>query len=373
MSTSIVRRASTYLLVLFPKVLEFVRRATIARDRLYSVMDVLFQPMYYVFFKDSAQPYPLHWINNRATGSAQTYLVYNAETKRFFEWDSSTGETLTEGEYLTPNMPIPVLSLEILDRDDKVHYDLTDYIESMSLTESITTKVRYPLSIQHIVAVWSQSSRIIPDKDRFYLRYVNSSGETLVTDIRFYTTAEPSPVLLQEPEEDESTPSTPVKEDEAAAPAEAASDAAVQPVAAPLLSTDYKFPIEVFNDIMTTGGTLTMDGPDAWPASDTMHRVVFLGAAGSGKSTACAALLGKEVNHDLDTMAFSEYVNAKDKMIYIFDSPGAFPAHYTNRARHYILFSDKFLTQEQLNSFLPGTSFKRFTTQEKLKEYLDSL
>lgn len=154
------------------------------------------------------------------------------------------------------------------------------------------------------------------------------------------------------------------------------------PVSAPAASAPTgPFEIEVFNDILSTGCAFQMGKPvEPRAGNPTITKVVFVGASMSGKSRALATLMGKESAENTPTIGvnFDVYTNAKGRKIQIWDT-AADPRFRiktpicTKTSEHYIVFSDNFFQQRHLSDFEPGTHFKRFTTQENLKAYLDSL
>lgn len=147
----------------------------------------------------------------------------------------------------------------------------------------------------------------------------------------------------------------------------------------PTVPKPERLPIEVFNDILSTGATI--GGPSQPPqTTPAVIKVVFVGESGSGKSRALDKLMGKECDQHVPTIGvnFEFYTNAKGHKIQIWDTAGqsrfrTITSTYYKGVDHCILFSGHYLTQNDLDLFQPDTCFKRFTTQEALKAYLDSL
>ncbi len=152
-----------------------------------------------------------------------------------------------------------------------------------------------------------------------------------------------------------------------------------QPQPQPTVPKPERLPIEVFNDLLSTGATI--GGPSQPPQkTPAVIKVVFVGQSGSGKSRALAKLTGKDSDQHAPTIGvnYDFYVNAKGHKIQIWDTAGqerfrTITNAYFKGVDHCILFSGHYLKQNDLDLFQPETCFKRFTTQEKLKEYLDSL
>jgi hypothetical protein len=141
--------------------------------RLSNAFDTLFSPRYFIFFEGTHTPHMFHITNPRASGSAAPNLMYNADTHLFFPW--SLGYTFEELQQLK-HRTTGVLSIELVDKDTNlVHYDLTDFVESVRYVEA--DDAGEP-SIWHIISAWTISSGIVPCQERLLARYVDSSGET---------------------------------------------------------------------------------------------------------------------------------------------------------------------------------------------------
>jgi len=123
------------------------------------------EPRIYYFLKGYTTPYHEHAVNIHASTSASVDFVYNAENKTFHDVSE-----FTVAKYL------PILSLEII-RDDEAVYDLTDFIESMTVIADVSA-FRYP-SVSQIVNAWAIGSQIVFDPAiDFKVRCVSSEGET---------------------------------------------------------------------------------------------------------------------------------------------------------------------------------------------------
>ena len=123
------------------------------------------EPRIYYFLKGYNTPYHEHAVNIHASTSACVDFVYNADNKTFHDVSE-----FTVTKYL------PILSLEIV-RDEEAVYDLTDFIESMTVVADVSA-FRYP-SVSQIVNAWAIGSQIVFDPAiDFKVRCVSSEGET---------------------------------------------------------------------------------------------------------------------------------------------------------------------------------------------------
>ena len=140
------------------------------KNKLNASYNLLLNENIYTFLNNSVYPYD----NNYKIDSPA--LIYNMDKNLFY--NSSSLLQLDLGTVV----PIPILSLEIVDKNDKTLYDLTDFIESMryiKLSDSYTSP-----SIGHIISVWQLHSKIILDTNNVCVIYINNSGNTVGIDIR---------------------------------------------------------------------------------------------------------------------------------------------------------------------------------------------
>ena len=140
------------------------------KNKLDTILNLLVNERIYKFLKDSVYPYDNNYNMDKPA------LMYNMDKNLFYNSGS-----LLQLELGTP-LPIPILSLEIVDKNDKILYDLTDFIESMryiKLSDSYTKP-----SIGHIISVWQLHSKIILDTSQVCVIYINNNGDTVGIDIR---------------------------------------------------------------------------------------------------------------------------------------------------------------------------------------------
>jgi len=156
----------------------FLKRIVKMWNDLDDILNMMFSPKFYMFFDDSVFPYEFRISQARASGSAIPSLIYNTDSKLFFPWseEASFNEIMQNDSY-----ELPVLSLEIVDKDGKVAYDLTDFIEKIKYIDMSGAEIP---AIGHIIAVWQLSSKIILDTHQFSVRYIDANGNTLKTHLR---------------------------------------------------------------------------------------------------------------------------------------------------------------------------------------------
>jgi hypothetical protein len=92
--------------------------------------------------------------------------MYNADTRCFY-LDDTTGISKR----------LPILSLEIIDSDSEVVFDLTDYVETVRYYgNSLPT-------ISELVVAWSLGSWIVLDTTKYKARYITQTCDTVTVSI----------------------------------------------------------------------------------------------------------------------------------------------------------------------------------------------
>ncbi len=145
--------------------------------RIVRVLNMVFRPDYYIFFEGSAAAHRFYDTQFWASGSATPELMYCASTKTFFPWIPRHG-THPKFDILGIKelyRPLSLLSLEIVDSNDKVFYDLTDFLETLRHVE--VTGFSGP-SLFHILSAWTLSSGIVPNLITHSVRFIDSDGES---------------------------------------------------------------------------------------------------------------------------------------------------------------------------------------------------
>lgn len=137
--------------------------------------NALVKPADYVFFEGSLVPYPLNATAYYATGSAAPELLYCADTKTFYPFVPRT-EIGTLKETMAHRLSCPtVLSIELVDGEGRVAYDLTDFLETVRIADV----EGYPTpTLYHYLSAWTLSSQIVPDYNRLGVRYIDGNGES---------------------------------------------------------------------------------------------------------------------------------------------------------------------------------------------------
>ena len=143
--------------------------------RIVTAWEALTQPADYVFFEGSATPHILRSTAYHASGSAPPELIYCADTKSFYPFVPHTPveeiKTTTSHRMACPT----ILSIELVDGENRVAYDLTDFLEGIRFAEV----EGYPApNLYHYLSAWSLASHVIPDYSRLGVRYIDSNGES---------------------------------------------------------------------------------------------------------------------------------------------------------------------------------------------------
>lgn len=166
----------------------------------------VFRPKYFIFFENIPVACNPSDISLYASGSARPQWLYDAKTKTFYAWDDGLHQSLPMGVHGGNFKNLPVLSLEIVNTEEiKVQYDLTDFLEEVTVYES---NARDPLpSLEHVLAAWTTHSHILLDSHKFKARMIDVMANTIeepITDRRPLDIAlglnkDVLPVKLEEP------------------------------------------------------------------------------------------------------------------------------------------------------------------------------
>jgi len=162
-------------------------------------LDFLFSPNIYIFFDKYPAPFPARSLRLESVHSAKPSILYNADALLFFPQNNETGSPHIED---AKSSRLPLLSLEIIDLDLTVIFDLTDYIERARYIRQDSTDCP---TISEIVMGWSVSAGLILDSDKYRVRYITNDGDTMIvsitdtSELEQVTTTDPSPSPGEKP------------------------------------------------------------------------------------------------------------------------------------------------------------------------------
>jgi len=109
-----------------------------------------------------------------ATGQSQPTVVYDADNHIFFKYDRTKPFNDVFADSVK-RKHFSILSLEIIDSSKRAYYDLGDFVEKLKYVEGVD------INLSHLVMAWSISSNILPDTERFSLRYIDMNGDSFET------------------------------------------------------------------------------------------------------------------------------------------------------------------------------------------------
>ena len=144
--------------------------------RTYGALCDMCYPPTYLFFPGNEVPYQYRLVNVDAAGSAKPEWSYVPETNQFVEWPFLDAADTKLSD------PLPILSMEIIDAEERVLYDLTDFIEKVK----VYTDKFYGASpcIAHIIGAWALSSGVVLDHVLdLKVRFINTSADTRLLSI----------------------------------------------------------------------------------------------------------------------------------------------------------------------------------------------
>jgi hypothetical protein len=125
------------------------------------IYEYICTPVLYGFYHGYDQPVPY-----RVTNVSKPYLFYDTERKIFFS-DYNTIDTIYS---------LPLLSIEILDINNSILYDLTNFIEDIRFAGTTAP------SISSIIMVWSTLNSIYLNPKFHEVRYIDAMGDIHESD-----------------------------------------------------------------------------------------------------------------------------------------------------------------------------------------------
>ena len=140
--------------------------------RIYSIIEQASKPNIYLFLENYPQPFPARLLDLDSPHTAPPELVYNADSTTFYPYKKdSTYETMIQ-EHKPKRLP--VLSIEILDGESNVIFDLTDFIDRVRFINISGTDIP---NISEIISAWSIESYVVLNKNNYNVRYIMNDGE----------------------------------------------------------------------------------------------------------------------------------------------------------------------------------------------------
>jgi hypothetical protein len=140
------------------------------KKKLNTSLSLLIDEQICIFLNDSIYPYD-------STYNIENFsLIYNIDKKIFY---NKTSLLYFE---IGISVPIPILSLEIVNKNGIVVHDLTDFIEPMRYMKTSETYTKP--SIGHIISVWQLCSKTILDENELIVQYINNEGDMIVSNLR---------------------------------------------------------------------------------------------------------------------------------------------------------------------------------------------
>ena len=155
-------------------------RLTRIKESLHTAINTLTSDDIYMFLNNSVFP---HDFKQYTKISIKCALMYNMSKNLFYPYNYY----IVDNDICNIGLrsPIPILSLQIIDKHGEMMHDLTDFIESMRYIK--LSPIHQSPSIGHIISVWQISSRIILDESEVSAEYINRSGDSIKTTIRNLT------------------------------------------------------------------------------------------------------------------------------------------------------------------------------------------
>ena len=140
--------------------------------RLYDTFLYLISPRLYVFFEEYSMPFPAFSLSNERNFMAKPVLVYNADEHVFFPYVPL--KSYAEVLICNKAIPLPILSMDILDENKMPIKDLTDFVEKL---RCVYIQDMETPTVSNIISAWCLTQSMPLNRSKYTVRYIMSNGE----------------------------------------------------------------------------------------------------------------------------------------------------------------------------------------------------
>ncbi len=143
-------------------------------NRLYMCASYFISPRVFIFFEEYSMPFPVFSLILDRNLMATPTLVYNADDSIFFPYILI--KSFSEFPLDNKINKIPILSMEIIDGQERCVKDLTDFVENLRYID--VPNMEKP-TISNIVSVWCIINSTPLNRERFSVRYITINGNEM--------------------------------------------------------------------------------------------------------------------------------------------------------------------------------------------------
>ena len=133
----------------------------------------------YIFLDEYSLPFPAHLLQLDQLHIAKALLGYNYHANVFYPYVPNT--SLTKMLRTCEVHSLPILSLELINEDNRCVKDLTTFIENIKY---VSIPEKCVPTILDIVSLWSVLTRFPIDRKNIRARYITEEGEEHIVSVQ---------------------------------------------------------------------------------------------------------------------------------------------------------------------------------------------
>lgn len=142
--------------------------------RLYDSFLFLISPKLYIFFEEYSMPFPAFSTRIDRTLGAKPTVIFNADESVFFPYVPH--KSFAEICIYNRKNAFPILSMEVIDTEDRCVRDLTDFVEGLRYI--YIPDMETP-SISNIISAWCVVHSIPLNREKLLVRYITANGDEM--------------------------------------------------------------------------------------------------------------------------------------------------------------------------------------------------
>ncbi len=155
------------------------------KDRCYSIFRKFYEsialivsPKIYIFFEEYSMPFLVFSLNMDRNLIGKPIIVYNADEYVFFPYIPL--KSFAEIVIYNKANPVSILSMEIIDGNERCVKDLTDFVEKLRYIHILNMEVP---TVSNIVAAWCVTNSLALNRKDYSVRYIRSNGDEVITSL----------------------------------------------------------------------------------------------------------------------------------------------------------------------------------------------
>jgi len=149
-----------------------------ALKRLYESFLYCISPRMYIFFEEYSMPFPLFSTILDTSIAAKPTVVFNADESVFLPY--VPWKSFAEICIYNQKNKFPILSMEVIDGDERCVRDLTDFVEGLRYV--YIPDMETP-TVSNIISAWCIVHSIPLNREKLSVRYITINGDEVTVSL----------------------------------------------------------------------------------------------------------------------------------------------------------------------------------------------